>query len=231
DGTDLGEAKADNQGFESVSTTEFPSTIKDFPDKDPGSVVTVEAKDSVTLQEMYDLGQAIQAQPVMDNAATWMSFGTDLDTKLSTFVDGIAALNRSWTGSGAEGAADAVTAYQENMEPLFTSIVQVSKLLDYTAHWLHETKKVMPADTDTEYGCDNLTDNFRTALEKTYLTGMKNTAESMPLLDGPVTKDAGSGKGDGSGSGDGSGGGSGSGSGDGSGSGSGSGGGSGSGSG
>ena len=212
DGTDLGDGSPSwGRIWDDIDTTEFPSTIKDFPNKDPGSVVTVEAKDSVTFKEMYDLGQAIQAQPVMDASATWKSFGNDLDTKLSVFVDDIAALNRSWVGSGAQGAADAVTSYQEDMGPLFTSIVQVSKLLEYTANWLHYTKQVMPPDMDSKSGCDDLTDNYRDALEKTYLTGMKNTAESMPLLDGPVTKDAGSGKGGdsgtdtGSGSGDGSG--------------------------
>ncbi|NKY60866.1 hypothetical protein [Nocardia flavorosea] len=195
---------------------DVPSFINDYQNIDDGSVVTVENKDSVTFQELYDLGQAIEPQPVMDSATTWYHFGKDLDTTLSTFVDQIVVLNRSWVGPAAQKAADAITAYQDNMDPLFTTISQISKLLEFTAEWLNHTKKWMPPNTDRHVGCNDRLDDYRDAFEKTYITGMKATAENMPLLDGPLTKDEGHGKGGGEGSGGGSGDGSGGGSGDGS---------------
>ncbi|MFC3961058.1 hypothetical protein [Nocardia jiangsuensis] len=168
----------------------FPTSLKDYQgEKDKGVTASVENKDSLSFQELYDLGQGLDPAPVLAAAGTWHSMSTDLLAKLNTFVNAINTGTQAWEGQGATAAAAAIKAYSDGVQPLITSMIAMSQNLDYSAQWLNLTRMSMPSSPDPGDCCPGrVTRRYRDEWQKHYGEGMKNTVSAMPVVNGPIAE-------------------------------------------
>ncbi|MBF6171422.1 WXG100 family type VII secretion target [Nocardia blacklockiae] len=176
----------DLKGFD-FKNPDFPSSLKDYKgDKDSGVTITYENKDSLSYDDLYQLGQSIKAQPVEDASGVWKWMAGELYTKLTDFVNTITSLGNSWKGNGASAAVAASRNYQKGVQPLADAMVAMSQNLDYTAQWLYATQLSMPTDPNADSCCPGSElDYYRGEFESHYIEGIKNSVSIMPALNGP----------------------------------------------
>ncbi|MEV0355209.1 hypothetical protein AB0H71_04010 [Nocardia sp. NPDC050697] len=168
----------------------FPTSLKDYQgEKDKGVTASIENKDSLSFQELYDLGQGLDPAPVLAAAGTWHTMSTDLLAKLNGFVNAINVGTQAWEGQGATAAAAAIKAYSDGVQPLVTAMIAMSQNLDYSAQWLNLTRMSMPSSPDPGDCCPGrVTRRYRDEWQKHYGEGMKNTVSAMPVVNGPIAE-------------------------------------------
>ncbi|MFF0489147.1 WXG100 family type VII secretion target [Nocardia sp. NPDC004068] len=176
---------------------DFPSSLTDYHgNKDSSVTVMYENKDSLSYQDLYQLGQTIRPQPVADAAGMWKWLGETLYQKLNDFASTISSVSNHWEGTAASAAVAATQRYQQGVQPLTDAMTAMSQNLDYTARWLYATALSMPHNPKPDSCCPGKQmAHFRGEFESHYIAGIKNSVSVMPSLDAPTQQNQGNGNG------------------------------------
>ncbi|WP_280398174.1 hypothetical protein [Nocardia carnea] len=128
----------------------LPAALSGLPGS-PGAEgfsVEVPPADSMEFNPLWWLGEQIRGNSMFieDKAAYWYRMKTQLETGFTDFNEGMRGLLDSdrWTGTGSDGAAQAVRAYLGSGAPLVTALGQLGDNLINAAAWIMYTGLGMP---------------------------------------------------------------------------------------
>ncbi len=181
----------------------------------PSSIMAEDiAVDAMTYRQLYDFGQSIIGagknvpDVVSDSAGRWSWISGKLEDIYSSFMTNLdsSTVDR-WEGEGKEAVVTAIREYAAGVRELVRRTGFIGENLHYTAEWLRTTAVHMPQspeDSDlagwSETGRYSVTggtgtssdsalslQTYRENMKKTYLTGLPQSAESIPELLVPGT--------------------------------------------
>jgi len=126
-------------------------------------------------------------------SAKWAWMSGALQDAASDFDNELSAAYPLWTGNGNAGARSATDAYRPVLEKLAGSIGSVAESLGCTAGWLGVMKQNTPPDAVYPDGPDQAQLYVKgvcmPAFDNSYVTGLHNSAATVPALESPVPSD------------------------------------------
>ncbi|MQY24980.1 hypothetical protein [Nocardia aurantia] len=123
-----------------------PRGTPNWPDTPMDSIsITPEHGTNLSWQQLYSIGQSIDAQAVANAGGVWYWLAqialapvfTKLNSKITSVRD-------KWTGNGATASINATTKYTSQSKVLTDDMNKLGDLLIFTADWLQNTKLTAP---------------------------------------------------------------------------------------
>ncbi|WP_019929542.1 hypothetical protein [Nocardia sp. BMG111209] len=176
-----------------------PRGTPNWPDTPMDSIsITPEQGTNLSWQQLYSIGQSIDAQAVANAGGVWYWLAQiALEPVFVKLNAKVTSVRDKWTGNGATASINATTKYTTQSKVLTDDMNKLGDLLIFTADWLQNTKLTAPTTpnpptTDgtghqlTPAAVETMLQQYQTAFTTNYHDNFGGTTNNVVALSEPA---------------------------------------------